>query len=191
MCYLHPCEAGTQIRGNQPFKLEFKLYFAYRESQTWGDGGVAFVETTKKQVTTLARAYLLTLEQFICIAVGENAGKRDFTIMSSDLYGSEGKTREIRGGTTKYRVLLHCGRMPADGRPVVTLTGAPEQTRPKTLPSKPYLATIWKGLRETYKELSDLDIGEYIRSALHETRPDLPDLDIREYIRSFLYCFLK
>jgi hypothetical protein len=49
--------------------------------------------------------------------------------------------------------------------PVVTLTGWPEETVPRKPPSPIYLSTIWSGLQETYPDMSDSEIQEYLQNA--------------------------
>ncbi len=184
---LPKCKGGTEIRDEKRFRLGFKLYFAYKNSRTWGEGGVAFVGIEPIGLT-LGRAYLLTLPQLICVAQEENGGSHSVNITNKMLSGSPGTTYEITTDHKgRYRVLLLCGSI--NGTPVVTLTGWPKETNlRRSLPSKSYLKTIWQGLHETYPDISDSDIDEYLREGLRESCPSAPNSDIDEYIRSAYSC---
>ena len=167
------CDGGIEIYGDRPFKLQFKLYFA-REMTKWGLGGVAFVETEPvTPAPTFGRAYLLTLQQFRCVAREENGGSHPVNIKNGMLFGPAGTTHEI---TTDhlgwYPVLLLCGSLNYmfTQIPAVTLTGWPEKMVPKSRPSTVYLTTIRNGLKETYPistyhDMTDHKIDEYLREA--------------------------
>jgi len=156
------CPWGTEVQGDQAYKLGFELYFACKSSETWGKGGVAFVET--KNVTpppTLGRAYLLTIQQLGHVAMEENGWTDPVTIRKPDL---SARSLVLLRETGRYRVLLPCrflGKIP-----VVTLTGVPEETKPRNLPSEDYLNTIRKGLHETYLAMTELEIDEYLSRKL-------------------------
>jgi hypothetical protein len=162
------CDAGTEIHGDQPFKLRFKLYFA-REKTKWGPGGVAFVEIDPvSPPPTFGRAYLLTLPQLRCVAREESGGSHPVDIRSEMLFGPAGSTHEITTDMQGwYRVLLLCGSLDHKGinLPVVTLTGRPEATIPRNPSSLVYRDVIRKGLQETYPEMTDFTINEYLRKA--------------------------
>lgn len=167
MCYLSSApEAAIQnqlnyVERDQPFPLEFELYFAHAKSNRWGKGGVAFVGL--KQVLpapTLGRAYLLRLSQLVEVARGENGNHSDVTTTERDLTG-ESPVEIAKIG--RYRLLLPCGRL--GGIPVVTLTGVPKETTPRNPPSMKYLKVIRAGIKETYPEMLDSAIEEYLRKA--------------------------
>jgi len=183
---LPKCDAGTEIRGDKPFLLGFKLYFADETSRTWGDGGVAFVGIQPvRPFPTRGRAYLLTVPQFICVAKEENGGSHPVVITNKMLSTSAGATHEITTDHQgRYRVLLVCGSI--NEIPVVTLTGWPKETTEGRLPSKNYLKTIREGLHETYPDMSYSDIEKYLRASLHETCSEMSNGDIEEYLRNSL-----
>jgi hypothetical protein len=153
------CDSGTSVLDDRPFRLPFQLYFA-RHAAIWGGGGVAFLGI--ERVTpppTLGRVYLLTIHQFTHVAKEENGGSRPVRVTREALFGSPFQIRE--GGW--YNVLVPCSSL--DVIPVVTITGWPEDTRPRNPPSESYLEAIRAGLRETYPSMSLSAIDEYLQAA--------------------------
>src|SRR5215469_3497705 len=118
---------------------------------------------------TLGRAYLLTLLQLRCIAIGENEGSHPLDVTNEMLSGTPGT---FHGITTDqqgwYCVLLLCGSLYYKDIqvPVVTLRGWPEKSVPRNSPSLSYRNTIRKGLQQTYPDKLNSDVEEYLDSVI-------------------------
>jgi hypothetical protein len=143
-------------------EFNFKLFFAYRHSETWEDGGVAFVETQPSTTSpTLMRLFKLTIPQLAWVAKGENDLDEPPSIGARDL---EGLSRSICDHG-RYRLLLKCGEL--DGLPIVTLTGDPNPTDRNVLrPSPRYLAKMRSGLHQTFPEMSHQEIDRYLEARM-------------------------
>ncbi len=125
--------------------LPGRVYFA-GESQTWG-GGMAFYDHDAAGPTP-ARAYLVTVGQFVDIAAQEmhRAPQPDDPLEAVVLAGLYGGRHSI--GTGHYETIIDVGRF--EGLPMLTIT-APHAAAavPHTPPGEPYLATLAEGLRES------------------------------------------
>ena len=126
--------------------LPGSLYFA-GESRTWG-GGVAFYDHDSPGATA-ARAYRVTVSQFVDIAAQEmhripDPGDPLETVL---LNGLEGARHQAGPGV--YETLIEVGRH--DGLPMLTFT-APHGLAavPHTPPRPAYLAMLAEGLREAH-----------------------------------------
>jgi hypothetical protein len=143
---------------------------------------VAFIDeetVDQEEDKALGRKYLLTLQQLICVARGENGMRSDESIDKEKILQviRSGNPADIRRDkeTGKYGLLLSCGEQ--DGLSVVTLT-SPHHLAPETPPAQCYFATIWKGLRETYPSLSDTQIRDrFVNSLLQVNYPSKFDID--------------
>lgn len=145
---------ATPPRHIMPFTLPYSLYFA-GESSFW-TGGMGFLDHTAVGAT-LARAYLITREQFIDVVTQENH-LTDPVQIDFDTAINDGTSR-IQP-TSPYGLLLHAGHR--DNYPVFTFTSEqPGQTR--TVPSARYLDTIAQGLMQTHKLTTD-EAHAYLRS---------------------------
>jgi hypothetical protein len=149
-------------------EFNFKLFFAYRHSETWGDGGVAFIETEPSTSSpTLMRLFKLTIPQLAWVVKGENDLDEPPSIGSRDL---EGLSRIICDHG-RYRLLLRCGEL--DGLPIVTLTGDPNRTDRNALrPSPRYLAKMRSGLHQTFPEMSYPEIDKYLEARMPAPQGD-------------------
>ena len=116
------------------------MYFG-KESHSWADKGVSFLDITKPG-RAYGVAYLITREQYDHVA-----------------------RQEIGGIEPEYSTWYNCryslGYM--DGIEVLTLTngGIVEPNEPGEI----YLGVLEEGLGESYSELSDEEIRNYIESS--------------------------
>ncbi len=152
---------GTLPSDSVALSLPHRLYFT-RFSTVWG-GAPAFVDTAPApEHGALARAYLITWEQFEDVVAQEN-GRRTAPIEIAPTELEEGFSRRIGPGHGWYEHLLCVGRHA--GRPVVTIT-APwslADVEPAA-PAPGYLAMLIGGLRESH-DLDDSAIIRYLSSA--------------------------
>lgn len=119
---------------DRPIVIPHRFYFG-NESSSWRGGGVAFIDPQQnREERTLGRMYLITDEQFEQVHKQEGSG--------SHWYGN---VLELGG---------------ADGFKIKTFTNA--SIRPAILPDPLYLKVISEGLKETYPELNDAIIEEYL-----------------------------
>ncbi len=141
--------------------LPHRLYFT-RFSKVWG-GAPAFVDTAlAPEHGALARAYLITWEQFEDVVAQENGrSTAPIEIAPSEL--EDGFSRPIGTGRGWYENLLCVGRHA--GHPVVTITApwALANVEPAA-PAPGYLAMMIGGLRESLG-LEDSAIVRYLSSA--------------------------
>lgn len=126
--------------------LPGRMYFA-GESRTWG-GGMAFYDHDAAGPTP-ARAYLITVGQFVDIAAQEmhrppRPGDPLEQIVLDGLPAGR-----YSAGAGHYETVIAVGR--EDGRPMFTLT-APHTVDavPHTAPGEAYLATLATGLHESH-----------------------------------------
>ena len=170
-CYLRggrPSGAGRTYSGARDralpsdsvtLSIPHRLYFT-GSSKVWG-GATAFVDTTSSvELGALARAYLITWEQFEDVVAEENGRPTaPIDIAPTELTG--GFSRCI--GPGRYENLLCVGRH--DGRPIVTFTApwALADREPAT-PVPAYLAMVIGGLRESH-DLDDTAITDYLTAA--------------------------
>ncbi|MYV98187.1 histone deacetylase [Streptomyces sp. SID3343] len=136
------CRDRTPPRRTAPVRLPGRMYFAL-ESLVW-TGGLALYDPLDPG-ETLARAYLLTTDQFTDVAAQE---------MHRPPGAAVSLTAAIEHGTAtlgpgRYETLISPGRL--DGHPLLTFT-APwrSETTVWTAPSAPYLRHLAQGLIETH-----------------------------------------
>jgi hypothetical protein len=166
MCYIRggtpegSSQMETGCRDQEPpikdkaVSIPYPLYFA-KSSTRWSDGGVAFLglQEDKEQIS-LGRMYLVTREQFIDIVRQENDGieieinfekvkEKGSAVIADSWYGN----------------IVYLGEN--DDYPIFTFT-APWDIHEVEVnaPSKEYLTTIIKGMREVYDD-ADEEIVNY------------------------------
>ncbi len=130
--HLPGCTDKTPPAESRGVVLPCRMYFG-DHSATW-DGGVAFLSPEEPGMTS-ARAYLVTLEQFIQI-----------TIQESNVVFKPGQVIEPLTGTGRYDRMVHCGDL--DGLPMLTCT-TPRPLK-ATAPTPDYLRTIADGLVQSH-----------------------------------------
>ncbi|MQY09505.1 histone deacetylase [Actinomadura macrotermitis] len=136
------CRDATPARAEQAVTLPGGIYFAH-ESRTWG-GGMAFYDP-ELPGRAVARAYLLTLQQFGDVVAQEM--RRDVG-EEHDLAEAIATGRQ-RLGPGRYETVLKVGER--GGHPMLTFT-APHGAAgaPLNAPTAPYLAMLGHGLREAH-----------------------------------------
>lgn len=128
------CSDKTPPILSKPTYIPYELYFG-NESSSWDSCGAAFLDLEKEGLT-LGRAYLITREQY------------------EQVWDIEGR------GPNWYCNEIDLGS--SAGIPIVTFTN--KTRRKKNFPSNEYLDTMRAGLAETYPELSESALKEYLNS---------------------------
>lgn len=153
---------------SRAIRLDFEFYFAGR-SNTWPrvemdrdvPGGIAFIRQNSERGPTLSRMYLITDGQFNDVVLQENAKTPDgnrYVPVFEQLVSQ----REVPlDGDPLYGKILNIGS--EQGSPILTFTTG--RHLPLNEPSESYLKEIAAGVRETYPEMSDDDITEYLLQA--------------------------
>lgn len=127
------CKDKTDPLDERPFTIPYKLYFS-RRSPNWEYGGVAFLYPEKNDsIMTLGKIYKITYDQF--------------------------KEIQRQEGGSWYDEILYLGEI--DGIPVKTFTHSSVTDERK--PCDKYINVIMLGLKETYPEMSEEEIEQYIK----------------------------
>jgi hypothetical protein len=121
--------------------LPGEMFFAW-DSPTWG-GGIAFYDATAPGAT-LARAYLVTDQQFADVAAQEMHREPGEDL---DLGTVLSRSRHDLG-PGRYESLHLVGEL--DGHPVLTFTAPDPVLLQRNPPAEPYLLMIARGLSETH-----------------------------------------
>ena len=130
-----------------PLELPHSLYFAGWSQRVWGGTSAAFITFDARDSSTLARAYLITQQQFVEVVRQENGNRAHVDDFDVKLEGArqQGHTRMLRAGT--YTELIYCGER--DGSPMLSFT-ASENRRDFGRPSDAYLRVIGNGLQDCH-----------------------------------------
>ena len=161
--YCPGCSDQTPPQDRRPKTIHHELYFT-KNSPSWGGKGVAFIKSHKDEnAQTLGRIYLITKEQFTQIVRQENSRLPDNPRISIDFKETiEQGESMIDGGW--YSRLIYLGE--EDGCPIFTFTGYwDDDAIEENKPCEAYRKTIVRGLRETYPEMSEGEIMNYLRKA--------------------------
>ena len=134
--------------------LPHRLLFA-GESRWWGGGGVAFIDPARGDATTLARAYLITAEQFQDV-LAQESGRAVGTEVDLGVVGSGGSSIL---GDGNYDRVVHVGHR---DWPMLTFT-TPRSVAELALnpPGDAYRDTIVRGVVEAHG-LSILEAERYV-----------------------------
>lgn len=139
--YVNPgCSDATEPRGDVALSLSHGLYFA-GASQMW-TGGVAFIRPTPDGQNTLARAYLITWQQFEEIVAQESCRAHApirFATLRAAGYCDVGHDM--------YDRLVYCSDR--QGYPMVSFT-TPRTYASYTAPVLPYVQRVAAGLMEAH-----------------------------------------
>lgn len=127
------CKDKSDPIDEKPYIIKHPIYFS-NNSGTWGNRGVAFLDTTKN-ANCYGKIYLISMEQFDEIQYQE---------------GNQG---------CWYSERVNLGSL--DGIPIMTFT-QPSQYRKDVIPCVEYLNVIKKGISNTYPELNEDDINLYL-----------------------------
>ncbi|WP_460938743.1 histone deacetylase [Phycicoccus ginsengisoli] len=139
---------------DRPMTLPGSVLFGW-ESPTWG-GGIAFYDAGAGG-STLARAYLVTDQQFADVAAQEMHREPGPDLDLAHVL--EHARHDV--GPGRYESLLLVGEL--DGHPVLTFTTPdPAAVQPKS-PAPAYLRTMTDGLREAHG-LDDDQVADYVLS---------------------------
>ncbi|WP_151526004.1 histone deacetylase [Serinicoccus kebangsaanensis] len=152
-------------RAEAPYRLPGRLRFGW-DSPTWG-GGIAFYEAhgpgeegegegDASEGVVLARAYLLTGEQFADVVAQE---MRRAPGQALDLAPALSAGRHAYG-PGRYETVHHVGDL--DGRPVLTFTADRPGDLPENPPAPAYLRTIAAGLADAH-DLAPDAVVTYLR----------------------------
>jgi hypothetical protein len=142
----------TQPADDRAMTLPGEMFFA-GESPTWG-GGIAFYDADSPG-PTLARAYLVSEQQFADVAAQE---RRELPGEDLDLSHVLEHSRHHLG-PGRYEALHLVGEL--EGLPVLTFTTPDPAALQRNPPVPTYLATLVAGLRETH-DLTDEQITDYL-----------------------------
>ncbi len=169
------CKDTTPPSKQAPVPLHRAMYFA-KKSRTWDDGGVAFVSLEQDSGNTLARAYLITLQQFEHLAIHENkkVTLSDLTLNIGDAI-KYGHSRLLPRGF--YDELLYLGSY--GGYAKLSITHSTDVSGELNKPFGPYLRRMGIGLRETY----DLTLDEIVNYLKDVPVVGYSDSDLRRTLR--------
>jgi len=137
---------------DRAFTMPGRLRFGW-ESPTWG-GGIAFYDAAA-QGTVLARAYLLTHEQFVDVAAQEMHREPGADLDLTQVL----EHRRHDAGPGRYESLHLVGEL--DRMPVVTFTAPDPSVLGTNAPAPAYLATIAAGLQDAHG-LDDDGVVDYL-----------------------------
>ena len=142
----------TAPADDRALTLPGEMFFAW-ESPTWG-GGIAFYDADSAG-PTLARAYLVSEQQFADVAAQEMHRRPGDDL---DLAHVLAHSRHDLG-PGRYEALHLVGEL--EGRPVLTFTTPEPLALQRNAPAPAYLAMLVSGLREAHG-LSDAEIVDYL-----------------------------
>jgi hypothetical protein len=142
----------TQPEDDRALTLPGEMFFAW-ESPTWG-GGIAFYDADSPG-PTLARAYLVSEQQFADVAAQE---RRELPGEDFDLTQVLTHSRHDLG-PGHYEALHLVGEL--EGLPVLTFTAPNPTALQRNSPKSAYLSTLVRGLQETH-DLPDEDLADYL-----------------------------
>lgn len=136
-------------------RIPHRLFFS-GESKGWGGGGVALVDPAPFDLVTLARAYLITEQQFQDV-LAQESGRAE----GSDVDLSTARTAgRARLGDGNYDLVIHLGD--AGGWPMFTFTTPhPLDGHPHNEPGVAYRDTVIAGLMEAH-DLSATEAATYV-----------------------------
>jgi hypothetical protein len=140
-------------------EVPHSLYFAGWSRRVWGGTAAAFITLETRASPALARAYLITRDQFVEVIRQENAnlaGVDDFDAKVEEARRL-GHSRMLATGP--YCELIHCGER--DGHPMLSFSASRDRTD-FAPPSQAYLRVIGSGLRECHG-LSGTEVVDYLR----------------------------
>src|SRR5579859_2057184 len=135
-----------------------ELYFA-KKSKSWDNGGVGFIRIDfEPQRQTLGRMYLITREQFVDVVRQETNNKE---LPSIDFEKAIANGSFVYSELSWYGNLIYLGIR--EEFPIFTFTNH-ENIAQINKPSKNYLRTIIRGIKESYTHLSNEEIVTYLIS---------------------------
>jgi hypothetical protein len=141
-----------------PLMLPHALYFAGWSARVWGGTSAAFTTLAAESASTLARAYLITQQQFVEVVRQENGNRAEVDDFGVKLEAArqQGHARMLATGV--YTELVYCGER--DGRPMLSFTASANR-RDFKRPSAAYLRVIGTGLKECHR-LPNSEVAAYL-----------------------------
>ena len=139
-------------------ELPHALYFAGWSARVWGGTSAAFTTLAPQSASTLARAYLVSQQQFVEVVQQENGNRAQVDDFDLKLQAArqQGHARMLATGV--YTELIHHGER--DGHPMLSFT-ASENRRDFRGPSAAYLHVIGTGLKECHG-LRSSEVAAYL-----------------------------
>lgn len=134
-----PCEDLREPLAVRTYDIPYNMYFG-NSSGSWEGKGVSFLDITKPG-SAKGVAYLITRQQFEHVAREENGGLQP------------------EDNVNWYNTIVSLGYL--DGCEVVTITN--DRVRNYNAPAEAYWDTLRRGLEENYPEMTEQEIGEYLR----------------------------
>lgn len=166
----------TPPKQSRPLKISHRLYFAHH-SKTWDNGGVAFIEPEPSTTwVTLARAYLITEEQFRDVFLQEN-GKdpRNNSLKLSWEALEQGSSLNVCNNW--YGRLLRLNDL--NGLKCFTFT-SPYPITESEPPSKLYIQVIARGIMQSHG-ISFSEVADYFYR-IDECRSKYSLIELRRII---------
>jgi succinyl-diaminopimelate desuccinylase len=152
------CRDKTLPRENHFISLPHRLYFAGK-STVWEGGGLGTLDLkTEPKARTIARIYLVRLDQLEDMAAQENLETAPLHLPIAEAE-KNGHTK-LATKSNLYNELLFCGYR--DGYPILALT-SDRSDQPYTPPSDAYTHCVLKGLSED-KTIDQAAAQEYLKS---------------------------
>jgi hypothetical protein len=168
------CRDKTEPRADGRITIPHELYFS-GHSKLWG-GAMAFVRAQPSRVETLGRMYLVSFQQFEDVIAQERdlePGARrlcpeyPYLRSHSTCFANPDDPSKPAHPKTRYAYthILNIGENA--GAPILTFTAqsANDEIAPAA-PSRKYLRFIAAGIRETYPQMSDEAIRDYLGNML-------------------------
>ena len=126
------CRDKSLPKDSKPITIPYKMYYGNRTS-SWGAGGVSFLDLTSPG-KALGRMYLVTMAQF------------------EDISRREGNS------SNWYNEIMTLGEQ--EGIKILTVTN--KLKRESCVPADSYIDVVKRGIKETYPQMSNLAIMEYL-----------------------------
>lgn len=150
------CDDKSLPVDKEEIYISSELYFA-KKSKSWENGGVGFININfEQQQQTLGRMYLITREQFVDV-VKQETENEDLRSIDFEKAIAEGSL--VFRESSWYGNLIYLGIR--DEFPIFTFTNH-ENITPTNKPSKNYLLTIIRGIKESYTHLNNEEIVDYL-----------------------------
>lgn len=154
------CRDKTLPIKEKNITINNELYFSSK-SLKWNNQGVAFVNpVSDSRVKTLAKAYLITMEQFIDVTNQENGNSLKPKAIKRAVRKSLSLGNANINNTSKYGKILYLGQ--SESYPMFTFTSL--KMEEPIAPSCKYLKMISSGLKDSYG-LELPEICEYFNKA--------------------------
>ncbi len=176
------CRDNTLPDKDKFLSLPFELFFA-GESKSWHGGRLILDTKRTSNAHTIARAYLITIEQFEDIVAQENLqGQPARLPLSRAIHHGYAKIEGIQGERL-YDELLYCGH--EDRTPMFTLTSS-QPRFPGAPPSSGYTLALMKGLSQNPNMTTEAVVDYIARTPgisekfIKEELPDIMNEDAEE-----------